>query len=40
MNHFTKRLLEEGKIEPKYHEISDKQDCEGEATNRTINLAK
>jgi dihydropyrimidinase len=40
IDHFTKRLLEEGKIEPKYHEISRQADCEGEATNRAINLAK
>lgn len=40
IDHFTKRLLEESKIEPKYHEISRPADCEGEATNRAINLAK
>lgn len=37
---FIDKLLKEGKTEPKYHAVSRPADCEGEATNRVINLAK
>lgn len=40
IKYFTERLLNEGKIEPKYHAVSRPAGCEGEATNRAINLAK
>lgn len=40
IDYFTEKLLKSGKTEPKYHEVSRPADCEGEATNRAINLAK
>lgn len=40
INHRTEKLLGEGKIDPKYHAISRPADCEGEAANRAIALAK
>lgn len=36
----TKRLISEGKVEPKYHAVSRPPICEGEATSRAIYLAE
>lgn len=40
INYLTKKLLSEGKIEPKYHAISRPDLCEGEAAGRAIKLAQ
>lgn len=36
----TKKLIAEGKVEPKYHAVSRPPICEGEATSRAIYLAE
>lgn len=40
INHRVEKLLAEGKTEPKYHAVSRPANCEGEAANRAITLAK
>jgi dihydropyrimidinase len=40
INYLTKKLLDEGKTEPKYHAISRPDLCEGEAASRAIKLAQ
>lgn len=40
VDYFTKKLLSEGKTEPKYHAISRPDLCEGEAAGRAIKLAQ
>ncbi|BDR72950.1 dihydropyrimidinase [Clostridium tetani] len=40
IDYFIKKLLKEGKTEPKYHAISRPELCEGEAAGRAIKLAE
>lgn len=40
VDYLTKKLLSEGKTEPKYHAISRPDLCEGEAAGRAIKLAQ
>lgn len=40
IKYYTKKLLDEGKTEPKYHAISRPDLCEGEAAGRAIKLAE
>ena len=39
LNYRTKKLLEKGKCEPKYHPVSRPDRCEGEAVNRVLQIA-
>ncbi len=39
LSHRTKKLLKEGKCEPKYHPVSRPDRCEGEAANRVLQIA-
>jgi dihydropyrimidinase len=40
INYMVKKLLSEGKTQPKYHAQSRPQACEAEATNRAVKLAQ
>ncbi|MBE6064903.1 dihydropyrimidinase [Clostridium cochlearium] len=40
IDYLVKKLLSEGKIEPKYHALSRPELCEGEAAGRAIKLAE